>query len=139
MREIWVITAGNRMARTMIRATQRRGASADGFLGGEVEEEEERRLVLDGSLAESSSSIFSGDDPTSEYLLQHFQSMPTTDGAMLRTVPHTHTHTHTQRENDSSLNCNLALYRISFPYITILYFIVHYSHYSCLKTLIPYS
>ena len=100
MREIWVTTAGNRMARTIIRATQRRGASADGFLGGEVEEEEERRLVFDGSLAESSSSIFSGKAPISEYLLQHFQSMPTTVGAMLRTA---------WREKDSLLNRNLTL------------------------------
>ena len=90
MRKMRDTSAGNRIARIIIRATQRRGASVDGFLGGEgVEEEEEgggeRRLVLVWSWDESSSSIFCSVGSSSEYLLQNFQSIATRVGDMLRT------------------------------------------------------
>ena len=84
MRIMSTITAGKRMARAIIRATQRRGASADGVLGAEVDGEEDGMRLVSGA-DEYSISIFSV-VWISEYLLQHFHSNPTTVGAVLRAV-----------------------------------------------------
>ena len=83
MRVISAITTGIMTSRSPIRAIQRSGASREAGRRGLAAENGLRRsaLVLTGLVIEGPSCL---GDRSSVYLLQHCQSILTTDGAMVR-------------------------------------------------------
>ena len=84
MRTMSKTTAGKRMASAIIRATQRRGASADGVLGTEVDGEEGSRGLVSG--VDEYTPVSFSVTWMSAYSLRFFHSKPTTVGAVLRAV-----------------------------------------------------